>query len=60
MILHPEKARAFWKALMDNATSLITDARLLLEHGSFGRARSLTVLAQEELGKALWLYEVFS
>lgn len=60
MILHPEKARAFWKALRDNATSLITDARLLLEHGSFGRARSLTVLAQEELGKALWLCEAFS
>lgn len=60
MILHPTKARTFWKALMNNATSLITDARLLLEHGSFGRARSLTVLAQEELGKALWLYEAFS
>lgn len=60
MILHPKKARAFWKALMDNATSLITDAQLLLEHSSFGRARSLTVLAQEELGKALWLYEAFS
>src|SRR5699024_8552920 len=57
MILHPTTARTFWKALMDNATSLITDAHLLLEHGSFGRARSLAVLAQEELGKALWLYE---
>lgn len=60
MILQPATARSFWKALMDNATSLITDAHLLLEHGSFGRARSLTVLAQEELGKALWLYETFS
>ncbi|EDY60959.1 conserved hypothetical protein [Streptomyces sviceus ATCC 29083] len=38
---------------MDNASSLITDARTLLSAGSFGRARSLTVLAQKELGKAL-------
>lgn len=60
MILEPTTARMFWKALMDNATSLITDAHLLLEHGSFGRARSLAVLAQEELGKALWLYETFN
>lgn len=60
MMLHPVKARAFWKALMDNATNLITDAQLLLEHESFGRSRSLTVLAQEELGKALWLYEAFN
>lgn len=55
----PADARTFWKALMDNASTLITDARLLLEAGSFGRARSLTVLAQEELGKALWIYEEF-
>lgn len=59
MELTPAAARDFWKSLMDNATNLITDANLLLEHGSFGRARSLTVLAQEELGKALWLYETF-
>lgn len=44
---------------MDNSTNLIADAHLLLQHESFGRARSLTVLAQEELGKALWLYETF-
>lgn len=44
---------------MDNASSLITDAHVLLKAGSFGRARSLTVLAQEELGKALWVYETF-
>ncbi|WP_432560676.1 AbiV family abortive infection protein [Granulicoccus sp. GXG6511] len=55
----PEVARAFWKALMDNASTLITDAHVLLESGSFGRARALTVLAQEELGKALWVYETF-
>lgn len=52
-------ARAFWMALMDNASRLVEDARLLLDTGSFGRARSLTVLAQEELGKALWIYDEF-
>ncbi|MFE5339306.1 AbiV family abortive infection protein [Isoptericola sp. NPDC056578] len=57
--MHPNTARAFWKALMDNASGLIADADALLERGSFGRARSLTVLAQEELGKALWIYETF-
>ena len=57
MEMSPTMARAFWKALMDNATGLIADADTLLERESFGRARSLTVLAQEELGKALWIYE---
>lgn len=59
METHPNTARRFWKALMDNASGLIADAHALLERGSFGRARSLTVLAQEELGKALWIYETF-
>lgn len=44
---------------MDNATSLIDDAQALLMRKSYGRARSMTILAQEELGKALWLYEAF-
>lgn len=57
--MHPNTARTFWKALMDNASGLIADAHTLLESGSSGRARSLTVLAQEELGKALWIYETF-
>ena len=52
-------ARQFWMALMDNASSLVADAHLLLNAGSYGRARSLTVLAQEELGKALWIYNAF-
>lgn len=59
MQMSPNTARVFWKALMDNAAGLITDADALLERESFGRARSLTVLAQEELGKALWIYETF-
>ncbi|MFB7825302.1 AbiV family abortive infection protein [Streptomyces hydrogenans] len=57
--MSPGQAREFWKALVDNASSLITDARTLLNVGSCGRAYSLTVLAQEELGKALWIYDVF-
>jgi len=60
MKLTPTAAREFWDALMDNATRLIQDARTLYEAGSFARARSLTVLAQEELGKALWVYEAFN
>ena len=56
----PGDARTFWKALMGNAADLIDDAHALLAKGSFGRARSLTVLAQEELGKALWIYDTFS
>ncbi|MEV0545023.1 AbiV family abortive infection protein [Nocardia salmonicida] len=57
--MHPSTARTFWKALMDNASSLIADADALLVRESYGRARSLAVLAQEELGKALWIYETF-
>lgn len=48
-----------WRALAENATGLICDAHTLLETESFGRARSLIVLAQEELGKALWMYQHF-
>ena len=55
----PSEARAFWKALMDNASALIADAHLLLGAGSYGRGKALTVLAQEELGKALWVYDEF-
>ncbi|NED02373.1 AbiV family abortive infection protein [Streptomyces sp. SID6648] len=57
--MSPGQAREFWKALMDNASSLIADAHTLLSAESYGRARSLTILAQEELGKALWIYDTF-
>ena len=57
--MRPSEAREFWKALMDNASALIADAHVLLGVDSFGRARSLMVLAQEELGKALWIYDEF-
>ncbi|MEJ1180395.1 MULTISPECIES: AbiV family abortive infection protein [unclassified Pseudarthrobacter] len=59
MELSAKNARELWKALMDNAASLVRDAEVLLRSGSFGRASSLTVLAQEELGKALWIYDAF-
>ncbi|NWL12194.1 AbiV family abortive infection protein [Paenarthrobacter nitroguajacolicus] len=59
MELSTKNARELWKALMDNAASMVRDAELLLRSGSLGRARSLTVLAQEELGKALWIYDAF-
>ncbi|MEU6646196.1 AbiV family abortive infection protein [Saccharomonospora sp. NPDC046836] len=58
--MSPSAAREFWKALMDNASALIADAYALLAVDSYGRARSLSVLAQEELGKILWIYEAFS
>lgn len=57
--MSPAAAREFWKALLDNASSLIDDANVLLSAGSYGRAQSLTVLAEEELGKALWIYGTF-
>ncbi|MCU1389738.1 MAG: hypothetical protein JWL72_3076 [Ilumatobacteraceae bacterium] len=56
----PAGARVFWRALIQNASALIADAHLLLSAGSNRRARSLAVLSQEELGKALWLYDTFS
>ncbi len=59
MELSAKNARELWKALMGNAASLVRDAELLLRSGSVGRAWSLTVLAQEELGKALWIYDAF-
>lgn len=59
MKMYPSTARTLWKSLMDNASVLIADAQALLERESFGRTRSLTVLAQEELRKTLWIYEAF-
>jgi AbiV family abortive infection protein len=41
---------------MRNVTELLEDAAALLDRGSAGRARSLVVLAGEELGKAVWVY----
>ena len=52
-----EEVRQWWRALMENVVALLEDAHLLLVSGSSARGRSLGILAQEELGKALWLYD---
>lgn len=58
--MEPDAARTDWRALLDNATALIRDAHALHDIGSFGRVRALTVLAEEELGKATAVYALFS
>lgn len=50
-------ARDYWRALVENVVSLIEDAALLLDQ-SPARARSLLILAQEEIGKARRLYQL--
>lgn len=55
--LSSAESRLWWCALMENVVSLIEDANCLLAAGSYGRGRSLLILASEELGKAVWLYE---
>ncbi len=54
--LTPEVARAFWRALVDNAAGLIVDAHTLYPT-SPARAQALVVLAQEELGKSKWIFD---
>jgi AbiV family abortive infection protein len=51
----PTAARAFWLALLDNAARIVVEADALSHH----RARSLVVLAQEEVSKAVWVYKTF-
>lgn len=53
-----QEARDWWRALMGNVVDLVEDAAVLLQNGSPGRARSLVVLASEELAKAIWLDQV--
>lgn len=52
----PTAARAFWLALVDNAARILVEADDLFPSP---RAQSLVVLAQEEVGKAVWVYEAF-
>jgi AbiV family abortive infection protein len=52
-----QNSRAYWRALMANVVALIEDARVLLNNDSPGRARSLLILAQEELARATKLYD---
>jgi AbiV family abortive infection protein len=53
----PNKARAFWFALVDNAARLVVDADTLGPVSP--RAQSLVVLALDELGKAQWVAQIF-
>lgn len=55
-MLTPTVARAFWLALLDNAARSLVDADALFPSP---RAQSLVVLAQEEVGKAVWVYKSF-
>jgi len=54
--LAPATARVFWLALLENAARLIVDAEALFPSP---RAQALVVLAQEEVGKAVWVYKAF-
>lgn len=49
-------ARALWMALLDNASRVVVEAECLFPSP---RAQSLVVLAQEEVGKAVWVYKTF-
>ncbi|UZE12805.1 AbiV family abortive infection protein [Pseudomonas sp. B21-053] len=46
---------AYIQALSENAEALICEASLLLKHGAFARAFTLSHLAREELSKCLML-----
>jgi len=54
--LTPAAARVFWLALLENAARLIVDADALFPSP---RAQALVVLAQEETGKAVWIFRAF-
>lgn len=55
-MLTPTAARAFWLALLDNAARIVVESDSLFPSP---RAQSLVVLAQEEVGKAVWVYKTF-
>lgn len=55
-MMTPTAARAFWLALLDNGARIIIEADALFPSP---RAQSLVVLAQEEVGKAVWVYKAF-
>jgi len=49
--LTPRLLGRFARAALDNASSLLADAEILLNQGRYPRALALTVLAAEEFGK---------
>lgn len=55
-MMKPTVARAFWFALLENAALTIVDADALYPSP---RAQSLVVIAQEEVGKAIWVQSTF-
>ncbi|MGV8912134.1 MAG: AbiV family abortive infection protein [Rhodoglobus sp.] len=55
-MMKPTAARAFWFALLQNAALTIVDANALYPSP---RAQSLVVIAQEEVGKAVWVQKAF-
>lgn len=52
----PTTARALWHALVENAAHLVAEADTLFPSP---RAQSLIVLAEEEVGKAVWVRRAF-
>ena len=52
-----EQTEALYDAALSNAYRLCVDALLLLDAGSTGRARALSVLGLEEAGKAVLIQE---
>lgn len=55
-MLTPTAARTFWLALLGNAARTTLEAHTLFPSP---RSQSLVVLAQEEVGKAVWVYKSF-
>lgn len=55
--LSPNQVVKLQDALLANADALLTSALVVLERGHVGLARSLTILALEESGKAIAVHE---
>ncbi|MCK0117009.1 AbiV family abortive infection protein [Isoptericola sp. S6320L] len=55
-MMTPAAARTYWLVLLDNASRLVVEADALIPSP---RAQSLVVLAQEEVGKGVWVYKTF-
>ena len=58
-MLSADEARRYFKAVIENVADFVDDAAVLAVR-SARHAHGLLVLAQEELGKAVWISEVFA
>jgi AbiV family abortive infection protein len=47
-----------WKESLENSKLLLADARILIEHESYGHAIALAVFSDEELAKTYWCWLV--